>query len=134
MTNYLLEFLPRRFTAFYIVCNAHIVGYCGGVIAYRLIFWVLSHRMLHQISTKLTPRLKPNQLDKLEFVHTTINNNPKTIKAHIIKDSNFPAFANKSFLFLSAIKKQGWQIARNRRLCNVFRLYLRHLTKSGCLM
>ena len=65
--NYLLEFLHWRFTAFYIVRNAHIVGYCEGVIAYRLIFWVLPHRMLHQISTKLTPRLTPVLLDKLEF-------------------------------------------------------------------
>jgi len=65
--TYLLEFLHWRFTAFYIVRNAHIVGYCGGVIAYRLIFFVLSHRMLHQISTKLTPRLTPVLLDKLDF-------------------------------------------------------------------
>ena len=41
----------------------------GGVIAYRLIFFVLSHRMLHQISTKLTPRLTPVLLDKLEFIY-----------------------------------------------------------------
>ena len=67
-TGYLLEFLHWRFTAFYIVRNAHIVGYCGGVIAYRLIFWVLPHRMLHQISTKPTPRLTPVLFDKLEFV------------------------------------------------------------------
>jgi len=59
MGNYLLEFLHWRFTAFYIVDNAHIVGYCEGIIAYRLIFFVLSHRMLHQISTKLTPRISP---------------------------------------------------------------------------
>ena len=66
--NQRLEFLLWCFTAFYIVCNAHFVGYCEGVIAYRLIFFVLSHRMLHQISTKLTPRLTPVLFDKLEFV------------------------------------------------------------------
>jgi len=66
--DYLLEFLHWRFTAFYIVYNAHIVGYCGGVIAYRLIFLVLSHKMLHQISTRLAPRLTPVLLDKLELV------------------------------------------------------------------
>ena len=66
--NQRLEFLHWCFTAFYIVRNAHIVGYCGGVIAYRLIFFVLSHKMLHQISTKLTPRLTPVPFDKLEFV------------------------------------------------------------------
>ena len=48
-------------------------------------------------------------LDKSEFVHTTINNNPKTIKPHIANDIHFPAFANKSFLFLSAIKKAGME-------------------------
>ena len=67
LQDYLLEFLHWRFTAFYIVRNAHIVGYCGGVIAYRLIFFVLSHRMLHQISTKITPRLASNLFDKLSF-------------------------------------------------------------------
>ena len=66
--NYLLEFLHWCFIAFYIVDNAHIVGYCESIIAYRLIFFVLSHRMLHQISTKLTPRLTPVLLDKLELV------------------------------------------------------------------
>lgn len=29
--------------------------YCGGVIAYRLIFWVPSHKMLCQISTNVSP-------------------------------------------------------------------------------
>jgi len=70
--NQRLEFLHWCFTAFYIVRNAHIVGYCGGVIAYRLIFFVLSHKMLHQISTKLTPRLAPNLSDKLEFTQLVI--------------------------------------------------------------
>ena len=69
-----MEFLHWRFTAFYIVCNAHIVGYCEGVITYRLIFLVLSHRMLHQISTNLTPRLAPNLFDKLEFVGEYMKN------------------------------------------------------------
>ena len=70
--NYLLEFLHWRFTAFYIVRNAHIVGYCGGVIAYRLIFWVLSYKMLHQISTKITPRLTTNLFDKLELAYSLL--------------------------------------------------------------
>ena len=52
-----LEFLHWRFTAFYIVRNAHIVGYCEGIIAYRLIFFVLSHKMLHQISTMINTAL-----------------------------------------------------------------------------
>lgn len=56
--NYLFEFLHWCLMVFYIVYNAHIVGYYGGVIEYRLIFFVLSHRMLHQISTKLTPSLE----------------------------------------------------------------------------
>lgn len=53
-----LEFLHWCFMVFYIVNNAHIVGYCEGVIAYRLIFFTVSHKMLHQICTKLTPSLE----------------------------------------------------------------------------
>lgn len=53
--NYLFEFLHWRFMVFYIVNNAHIMGYCEGVIAYRLIFLRLSHKMLHQISTNVSP-------------------------------------------------------------------------------
>lgn len=56
--NYLLEFLYWHFKAFYIIDNAHIVGYCEGIIAYHLMLFVLSHKMLHQISPKLTPSLE----------------------------------------------------------------------------
>ena len=50
---YLLEFLHWCFIASYLVNNTHIVGYYECVIAYRLIFLVLSHKMLHQICTNI---------------------------------------------------------------------------------